>query len=897
MEYEDFVIQIGSDQGDGHPVQVLKSPAGEGRGVFKLSLGAEQIEAILAGGGHAVRSASAVQSWSAAGRDLDCHLPEPAARLSAQQVGDQLFRSLFSGQVQRLFDQSLGVIASRPGCGLRIKLKFDAQNRELSRLSSLPWEFLWRVDTHDFLSLSRLSPVVRYLDVPRQATPILVPATLRILVVISSPDGLTPLDLESERQSLETACRGWKGVDVEVLDRADPSLLRRTLLEKDFHALHFMGHGGFDGETGEGVLHFRSADGRPESVTGQALATFLKDFKTLGLVFLNACDTARTQARGFNPFSGVAGALVLGGLPAVVAMQFPISDRAAITFSAAFYQRLACGDPVDAAVVEGRQAVLSMDSHSLEWGTPVLFLRIPDGEIFRVGPGTQLTTPGAETIFQFFRRRLRKSSVALFLAGLLTLFLTAPVLKRLTTVPTSSAQSLPTGYPVNIGRDFSSTLEGVAGTLTRAEILSNGRMRLHFSFHNSSGKKQEVGLDYQSTYLADPAGNRYRVLTADTPAESASAPIPPGGKIDRWLEFQAPLDQARRFSVSLGAPPDSKGPQFPLFGVDLPQYPRELSVSTTSPKPAPGAALLSVSGSIETNIQGFRSDLRGVELRQDGRMRWSFAFLNGSAHDQTVGLDYSNIYLQDQFGNRYSVLTSDSGGRPGQVFKESLPRALRADHWLEFAAPRQSARSFTVVLAGQQGLKFFPLHVDLPYYPPQYSAPAPTPSTPAPRQSPAPKAVPLETPPPATEKKAPTSPPAESTVEPHKSLVLGAGESFDSSVQGLISRLTAVERLDDGRLRWSFEFVNETGSPLELGFNASETYLADNLGTRYRVVRTDQSHGPGGTFHESLSPGAKAIHWFEFPSPTDGAQRFLVVLGSDSQSLRFRPFPVVLPHR
>ena len=47
----------------------------------------------------------------------------------------------------------------------------------------------------------------------------------------------------------------------------------------------------------------------------------------------------------------------MGGMPAVVAMRGPVPDIAAVAFSRTFYQRLAAGDPIEAAVTEGRLAI------------------------------------------------------------------------------------------------------------------------------------------------------------------------------------------------------------------------------------------------------------------------------------------------------------------------------------------------------------------------------------------------------------------------------------------------------------------------------------------------------------------------------------------------------------
>jgi hypothetical protein len=90
-------------------------------------------------------------------------------------------------------------------------------------------------------------------------------------------------------------------------------------------------------------------------------------------------------------------------------MQFPISDEAALAFSAMFYRRLAAGDGVDTAVAEGRLAVQRRLPGTLEWGTPALFLRAADGRLFEeaqapvaprppAAPEPTLVTPAPEPV-------------------------------------------------------------------------------------------------------------------------------------------------------------------------------------------------------------------------------------------------------------------------------------------------------------------------------------------------------------------------------------------------------------------------------------------------------------------------------------------------------------------
>ena len=114
----------------------------------------------------------------------------------------------------------------------------------------------------------------------------------------------------------------------------------------------------------------------------RGLAELLDDHYPLRLVFLNSCEGARGSEN--DAFSSTAATLVRRGVPAVVAMQYEITDGAAIEFSRDFYEALADGLPVDAAVTEARTAV-SMDS-MLEWGTPVLYMHSPDGRVFDVSP-------------------------------------------------------------------------------------------------------------------------------------------------------------------------------------------------------------------------------------------------------------------------------------------------------------------------------------------------------------------------------------------------------------------------------------------------------------------------------------------------------------------------------
>jgi hypothetical protein len=170
--------------------------------------------------------------------------------------------------------------------------------------------------------------------------------------------------------------------------------LRDMLRDGDYHVFHFIGHGRFDPTTQDGVVALESPDGRAQLVSGADLGALLHDERSLRLALLNSCEGARGGLK--DPYSGTAQSLVYQGIPAVVAMQFEISDTAAITFARSLYESVAAGYPLDAAVAEARNAVREQPN-AVEWATPVLYLRAPDGRIFDVPAGTTPPPPETET--------------------------------------------------------------------------------------------------------------------------------------------------------------------------------------------------------------------------------------------------------------------------------------------------------------------------------------------------------------------------------------------------------------------------------------------------------------------------------------------------------------------
>jgi hypothetical protein len=301
----------------------------------------------------------------------------------AKQLGSSLFEQLMAEDVGDLYHGARRVAESQKR-GLRISLSMTGA----PELLEIPWELLYDPSEAFFLSQSIYTPVVRSLDLksPRPTPSVTLP--LQVLAMVSAPQGFPALDTGAERAKLQQALAPLVDSGAVKLDWLDTGTLteldRRIANRDELHVIHYIGHGAYDERSQGGILVFEDERGGPHEVTGDELAGYMRDEKSLQLVVLNSCEGARGSH--VDPFSGVASALLRCGIPAVVGMQAEITDEAAITFSDRLYTALAQGFPIDAAIGQSRRAIFAAGK-DVEFGTPVLFMRVTDGRIFDItGP-------------------------------------------------------------------------------------------------------------------------------------------------------------------------------------------------------------------------------------------------------------------------------------------------------------------------------------------------------------------------------------------------------------------------------------------------------------------------------------------------------------------------------
>jgi len=364
MDYDNFEIEVELATGREFEVSV-RSRAGEASQTMRFPYDQLALDNRL--------KDLQIALLRSGGRTRRLNSPEEQA---VQNFGTDLFNALIANEVRNRYDVS-HELAVREDRGLRLVLRIQDPG-----LAALPWEFMYDERKAEFICLSRDTPIVRYPHAPQPVQPLLVDPPLRILCMAVSPTDLEPLDVQRERQRLDEAIKRLGDlVTVTWLEGKTWQDLQAIIQKGSWHIFHFIGHAGFNESRREGFIVLANDKGRSFELAATQLARLL-DSRQLKLVVLNACEGARGNT--LDVFSSTASVLIRSRVPAVVAMQYEITDAAAIEFSRSFYRAIAQGLSLEAAVVEARKAISIGVNNTVEWGTPVLYLRSASGRLFNV---------------------------------------------------------------------------------------------------------------------------------------------------------------------------------------------------------------------------------------------------------------------------------------------------------------------------------------------------------------------------------------------------------------------------------------------------------------------------------------------------------------------------------
>lgn len=371
MTYEDFDLHIWRE-GDRYAVEVTKSPAGPSeREYVSWPFSNRQDQELLQ-----LRLENAILK----SRHARSGAILTAEERTLREFGADIFKAIFrdSGSVASAYNGSSTLLKDmEEDVGLRINLRVDPPE-----IAGLPWEYVFddRL-SRNYVCLHSRSPVVRRLG-SATGRAIRVRNPVRVLAMLVNLSGdLALRDAEKERRHLESILQS-PGVELIWNRHATPESLIDLIQKGPWDIFHFIGHGDTEHVLGtdndyhsQGYVVMDDGVGGPVKVWASELARILEDGR-INLAVLNCCESARG-----NHSTSVGAALVAGGIPMAIAMQFAITDSSAACFSERFYGALAKGEPVERALTVARMYMRTQSD--AEWAIPVLFTQADPCVLFK----------------------------------------------------------------------------------------------------------------------------------------------------------------------------------------------------------------------------------------------------------------------------------------------------------------------------------------------------------------------------------------------------------------------------------------------------------------------------------------------------------------------------------
>ncbi len=183
---------------------------------------------------------------------------------------------------------------------------------------------------------------------------------ITILFLASNPEQTAYLNLTKEVEEIDQKVRSSEFRDKLRLEKhfeQKPGDLQENLLRYKPTIVHFSGHGDSTGE-----LLVMDTNGRPKVVSVEAFKLLFSTLTdNIRVILLNAC------------YSKEQAAAISDVIDFVIGMNLPISDDAAIVFSAAFYRAIGYGRTIQQAFDSARTeiALYGMPEEDI----PQLFVR------------------------------------------------------------------------------------------------------------------------------------------------------------------------------------------------------------------------------------------------------------------------------------------------------------------------------------------------------------------------------------------------------------------------------------------------------------------------------------------------------------------------------------------
>ena len=318
---------------------------------------------------------------------------EAEVREIGEMIGDVL------GKVPALASEIGNARAG--GKGL-VHLRFSLSAYELALV---PFEFA--IAPNGFpgsgspLFLQSRAPITLTREVRRdRPLPVLWNRSPRILFAFANPGSLPMVPAQSHLEALRRAVEPWvkwratpedrvKEVKslITVVTDATLEKIRQACAESEFSHIHILAHGApFEhaGDRHYGLALCRETDAsKPDIVDGERLALTLTGTTASGtaghrptFVSLATCDSGNIGSV-LTPGGSIAHELHAGGIPWVIASQFPLWMRASSMAAEILYKGLLRGDDPRWVLYDMRQRLRTGSAGTHDWASIVAYASVP----------------------------------------------------------------------------------------------------------------------------------------------------------------------------------------------------------------------------------------------------------------------------------------------------------------------------------------------------------------------------------------------------------------------------------------------------------------------------------------------------------------------------------------
>ncbi|WP_328993683.1 CHAT domain-containing protein [Kribbella sp. NBC_01245] len=278
----------------------------------------------------------------------------------------------------------------RNGRALQVLISFEGTDSDTLRLMGLPWEFLY-CPLGFFVAARAKLVLSRYVRTTEEHNldPTKGPLEVRFVLALPEDAGFGDEHIRVNRMIDDLRSLDQVGITVDEWP-PDPSLAGGNLVNETApDVIHLIG--ACRGVHGNAQIFYSLPGERADWHTPGALIDALVEMSGreqgygsatgTKLVVLHLCEWIGDACDPSENFERLAPDFINRGIPAVLAMQYPLGARKAQETLKTFYQDLAEGKAVGQAVQTAREAMREKN-HDMRWfGAPALYLRCADGPV------------------------------------------------------------------------------------------------------------------------------------------------------------------------------------------------------------------------------------------------------------------------------------------------------------------------------------------------------------------------------------------------------------------------------------------------------------------------------------------------------------------------------------